>query len=35
LVYTKVLTATEVLQNFNATRSRFGIWCIYNKHKLG
>ena len=25
LVYTKVLTATEVLQNFNATRSRFGI----------
>jgi len=25
LVHTKVLTATEVLQNFNATRSRFGI----------
>ena len=25
MVYNKVLTATEVLQNFNATRSRFGI----------
>ena len=24
-IYNKVLTATEVLQNFNATRSRFGI----------
>ena len=25
MVYNKVLTSTEVLQNFNATRSRFGI----------
>jgi hypothetical protein len=24
-VYNRVLTATEVLQNFNATRSRFGV----------
>ena len=25
LIYNRVLTPTEVLQNFNATRSRFGV----------
>jgi hypothetical protein len=25
IFYNKALTATEVLQNFNATRTRFGI----------
>ena len=25
IIYNRVLTPTEILQNFNATRSRFGV----------
>jgi hypothetical protein len=29
MIYNRVLTPTEILQNYNATKSRFGYWHIY------
>jgi hypothetical protein len=29
--YNRVLSSSEILQNYNAQKGRFGLWSIYDK----
>jgi hypothetical protein len=29
MIYNRVLSSSEVLQNFNSTKSRFGLWLYF------